>query len=468
MSAGRPFRGRCGSAAAGARSSSGRCCGRLNNPNSPSLSSRQSCSIPLIILVPSLDSLQQLHALPEPGPQGSSDPGGGDGEPRLPSGIPHQWHFHTPGVSPEGSLGLAEVPQNRGTAPRPASRSTPVLGRVRGKNSPRAPSSEEFMQPRACSKTPPSNTSSQWPLSCSLLGFTPLAPSALIEAEVQRRKQLIHQSVERRAIISKCYKPKHPEVYTLQDSFLAPEFLEIVRFCTSPGADLQGLLCYLESFSDKRIYRLPVFTEEFCQAFVDELENFEQSDMPKGRPNTMNNYGVLLNELGMDEPFLTPLRERFLQPITALLYPELGGACLDSHKAFVVKYSLHEDLDLSSHYDNAEVTLNVSLGKEFTEGNLYFGDFNQDPSPVPQYIEVEHVGGRGLLHRGGQIHGALPIASGERWNLIVWMRSSAIRNQLCPMCNRKPELVEAEGFGDGFTEALGGEVAQTVNLCALG
>lgn len=37
-----------------------------------------------------------------------------------------------------------------------------------------------------------------------------------IEAEVQRRKQLIHQSVERRAIISKCYKPKHPEVYTLQ------------------------------------------------------------------------------------------------------------------------------------------------------------------------------------------------------------------------------------------------------------
>lgn len=44
--------------------------------------------------------------------------------------------------------------------------------------------------------------------------------------------------------------------------------------------------------TDKRIYRLPVFTQEFCQAFVEELENFEQSDMPKGRPNTMNNYGV--------------------------------------------------------------------------------------------------------------------------------------------------------------------------------
>uniref|UniRef100_A0A8C6ZS30 2-oxoglutarate and iron dependent oxygenase domain containing 2 n=1 Tax=Nothoprocta perdicaria TaxID=30464 RepID=A0A8C6ZS30_NOTPE len=219
--------------------------------------------------------------------------------------------------------------------------------------------------------------------------------------------------------------------------------------------------------TEKRICRLPVFTEEFCQAFVDELENFEQSDMPKGRPNSMNNYGVLLNELGMDETFITPLREKYLRPITALLYPDLGGACLDSHKAFVVKYSLHEDLDLSSHYDNAEVTLNVSLGKEFTEGNLYFGEFRQDPNPVPRYLEIEHVRTQGLLHRGGHIHGALPIASGERWNLIVWMRSSAIRNQLCPMCNKKPELVEAEGFGDGFTGTLEDAAPETVNLCSL-
>lgn len=88
---------------------------------------------------------------------------------------------------------------------------------------------------------------------------------------------------------------------------------------------------------------------------------------------------------------------------------------------------------------------------------------------MPQYIEVEHVWGRGLLHRGGQIHGALPIASGERWNLIVWMRSSAVRNRLCPMCRRKPELVEAEGFGDGFTEPpQEEEQPQTVNVCALG
>lgn len=88
-------------------------------------------------------------------------------------------------------------------------------------------------------------------------------------------------------------------------------------------------------------------------------------------------FQILLNELGFDEGFITPLRELYLHPLTSLLYPDCGGHCLDSHKAFVVKYDMNEDLDLSYHYDNAEVTLNVSLGKDFTEGNLYFGDMRQ-------------------------------------------------------------------------------------------
>lgn len=46
------------------------------------------------------------------------------------------------------------------------------------------------------------------------------------------------------------------------------------------------------SSEEKCIYRVPVFSAEFCQALLEELEHFEQSDMPKGRPNTMNNHGV--------------------------------------------------------------------------------------------------------------------------------------------------------------------------------
>ncbi|KAG9487668.1 hypothetical protein GDO78_007462 [Eleutherodactylus coqui] len=220
-------------------------------------------------------------------------------------------------------------------------------------------------------------------------------------------------------------------------------------------------------FLGKRIYCFPVFVPEFCRDFLEELENFEKSLLEKGRPNTMNNYGVLLNELGLDESFITPLREKYLHPLASILYPDWGGGCLDSHKAFVVQYSVDKDLDLSSHYDNSEVTLNVSLGKEFTDGNLYFSDMREVPSGERRYAEVEHTIGHGILHRGQQVHGALPVTSGERWNLIIWMRASSIRNKQCPMCNKVPQLVETMGEGDGFTMTKKEDRGETVDVCTL-
>ncbi|XP_042525010.1 2-oxoglutarate and iron-dependent oxygenase domain-containing protein 2 isoform X1 [Dipodomys spectabilis] len=286
-----------------------------------------------------------------------------------------------------------------------------------------------------------------------------------LEQEVERRRQLGQKSAARRALIASSYHPARPEIYSsLQDAALAPEFLAASEYSASPGADLKGLLQRLETVSEeKRIYRVPVFTASFCQALLEELEHFEQSDMPKGRPNTMNNYGMLMSELGLDEPLVTPLRERFLQPLMALLFPEYGGGCLDSHRAFVVKYALGQDLELGCHYDNAELTLNVALGKAFTGGALYFGGLFQAPTGLTQPLEVEHVVGQGVLHRGAQLHGARPLRTGERWNLVVWLRASAVRNHLCPMCCQKPDLVDDEGFGDGFTR----DEPPTVDVCAL-
>ena len=89
--------------------------------------------------------------------------------------------------------------------------------------------------------------------------------------------------------------------------------------------------------------------------------------------------------------FIDQLRIQYLNPLARVLYGDeyLGETGLDSHKAFVVSYKIGEDIDLGYHYDNAEITLNVSLGKslsnsmqsfflrlsgdEFTDGNLFFG-----------------------------------------------------------------------------------------------
>ncbi|CAJ1068291.1 -oxoglutarate and iron-dependent oxygenase domain-containing protein 2 isoform X1 [Xyrichtys novacula] len=273
-----------------------------------------------------------------------------------------------------------------------------------------------------------------------------------ISQEVDRRKHLRETSVQRAATIKEQYQPLHPHVYNLQESYLAPKFKEIVDYCRSRNTREEGLLDLLVEEA-ARVYRFPVFEKRFCEELLEELEHFEQSSAPKGRPNTMNRYGILLNEIGFDKNFITPLREQYLHPLTSLLYPDCGGHCLDSHKAFVVKYDLNEDLDLSYHYDNAEVTLNVALGKDFTEGNLYFGDMRQVPLGMTECSEVEHRVSEGLLHRGQHMHGALPISSGQRWNLIIWMRASQERNKLCPMCNRKPTLVKEDGFADGFTKS---------------
>ena len=49
------------------------------------------------------------------------------------------------------------------------------------------------------------------------------------------------------------------------------------------------------------------------------------------------------------------------------------------------------------------------------------------------------------------MHFAQAIESGQRDNLILWMRSSSVRNIQCPMCEQKPDLVPSQGYGDGFT-----------------
>lgn len=86
---------------------------------------------------------------------------------------------------------------------------------------------------------------------------------------------------------------------------------------------------------------------------------------------------VLLEELGFYPEFMNVLRSDYLNPIATVLFPEWTGTSgLQSQRAFTVKYdfeSMKENSDLSFHFDNAEVTLNISLDGDFDGGELYFG-----------------------------------------------------------------------------------------------
>ncbi len=54
------------------------------------------------------------------------------------------------------------------------------------------------------------------------------------------------------------------------------------------------------------------------------------------RPNSMNNYGLILDEIGLS-PFLNDLMLRYVAPFSSILYPDVGGDTLDGHHGFIVR-----------------------------------------------------------------------------------------------------------------------------------
>ena len=63
--------------------------------------------------------------------------------------------------------------------------------------------------------------------------------------------------------------------------------------------------------------------------------------------------------------------------------------------------------------------------QEFTGAGLTFCGVRGDGSAERRFsYRHEHVKGRAVLHLGHHRHGADDIASGERYNLIMWCKSS--------------------------------------------
>ena len=171
-----------------------------------------------------------------------------------------------------------------------------------------------------------------------------------------------------------------------------------------------------------------------------------------------------MDELGFNEGLLSPLRTKYLEPLSQFLFPQESKSGFDSHKVFTVDYEEDKDVELDFHFDNSEVsklyplkekddtqqsfsiqiTVNVCLLADCEGGELYFG------SPTSGFGYI-HQQGRAVIHRGSDLHCVLPLETGRRVNLVMWMRSSAVRNVMCPMCKKTPNLEPVEfGWGDGF------------------
>lgn len=173
------------------------------------------------------------------------------------------------------------------------------------------------------------------------------------------------------------------------------------------------------------VFIFPVFTQTFCELLLAEVDHFYSSGLPFARPNSMNNYGVILDELGLG-PVISAFQRQVLQPLARVLFPGVGSE-LDSHHAFIVHYSLDGDKELTPHRDDSDITFNVALGRRWSGSNLSFCGLMQEADVHVHRISHAFNIGSAVLHLGRHVHGAEPIVQGERVNLIVWNRNSAWR-----------------------------------------
>jgi hypothetical protein len=118
---------------------------------------------------------------------------------------------------------------------------------------------------------------------------------------------------------------------SLLPEWLAPELASVLCGGT-PAPSKEALLAAirLEHFGDS-IYAFDLFSPSFCATLSAEIDVFEATPLPRRRPNTMNNFGLVINDIGM-EPLMTVLLRRLIAPLASLLYTdEPFAASLDHH-----------------------------------------------------------------------------------------------------------------------------------------
>jgi len=223
-------------------------------------------------------------------------------------------------------------------------------------------------------------------------------------------------------------KRKHAQLFDPErvHEWLHPRFREWRlqhRMALSGSAETFGALVRNES---RETFSFPLLNDETTRMLMEEVENFHWSGLEATPPNSMNKYGLILNDIGL-RPSLSALLKLY-QPLAELMFPQEASERLLDHHSFVVSYRVGEDLGLDMHSDDSDVTLNVLLGDDFTGGTLTFcGDLG-----MPDHRQVsgtyEHVRGHGLLSLGRRRHGAADIKSGHRLSLIMWSYNWEYRN----------------------------------------
>ncbi|KAK1359482.1 hypothetical protein POM88_043956 [Heracleum sosnowskyi] len=168
-------------------------------------------------------------------------------------------------------------------------------------------------------------------------------------------KQL-HKEYRERIIST--YRPLHRELYQMTPGrFFVPSFLNAISENTEEG--FRNII----SEPSPGVLTFDMLQPQFCKMLVDEAENFEnwvrETRTRILRPNTMNAYGSVLDDFGM-ERMLDKLMKDYILPMST-----------------------------NFHVDDSEVTLKVCLGELFTGGEMFFRGVRCDKHLDSERLKVD-------------------------------------------------------------------------------
>jgi len=249
--------------------------------------------------------------------------------------------------------------------------------------------------------------------------------SPLQEREIARQwEEAAASDAERHEIISKYRNDvgaKHNALFEAADSKVLPRAwfdAEFARVVLDGEGDADAIRAMVKE-ECTGAYSFPFVTKEFSDMVIEEAEHYQQSGLPVRRPNSMNAYGLILNEIGL-EGLMDALQQQAFLPVSRALFPAEVACRFDAHHSFLVHYEIGHDLGLDMHTDDSDITFNTCLGKEFEGAGLTIcGVMGEEGMRKLRHV-YSHVVGRCLVHLGRHRHGADDITKGERLNLICW------------------------------------------------
>jgi len=185
-----------------------------------------------------------------------------------------------------------------------------------------------------------------------------------------------------------------------------------------------------------KVFTARIFSKAQCQAILDAIES-QSSRHPEGlgQPNSMHEYGIVLEEDGLTSA-AKYLVEEALGPSIQTLFGELPHLNFSEHHAFLTLYGANANSYLSLHVDASHITLNVCLYTDAEGADLVFTGNrcgkHLDDAPEAHLNTFKFVQGDALLHLGNQRHYVSPVLNGQRKNLIIWSR---LNNEVCDHTN---------------------------------